>query len=58
MNFGNAGAVLTHELLHALLNVDDTTLYTDFASYGIVNPGDGSTAAISTWIQNGCPSTK
>jgi hypothetical protein len=57
LNFQGAGSVLIHELLHAFTNWSDATIYQDFANYGLVNPGDGSTSAISRWISTDCKST-
>ncbi len=56
-NFQGAGDVLIHELLHAFTGWNDGTIYQDFAKYGLVNPGDGSTSAISRWIGTDCTKT-
>jgi hypothetical protein len=55
MNFAyNNQAVLTHELLHAYLNVLDNALFNDFANYGLKA---GPTSNITNWIMTGCKST-
>lgn len=56
-NFQGAGDVLIHELLHAFTGWNDNTIYQKFANDGLVNPGDGSTSAISRWISTDCKST-
>jgi hypothetical protein len=54
---GSTLDTLLHELLHAYTGFPDDKLFERFEQYGLVNPGDNSTAAISKWIGTDCKYT-
>jgi RHS repeat-associated protein len=49
-----AGDTLLHELLHVITGMNDNQLYSALQNAGLVNPGDGSTSAITAWLSTDC----